>query len=408
MNTRNLSFLLTLCATAFAAGDWPQWRGPNRDGVLPATAEPKSWPAQLNRKWKIQTGIGHSSPILANGAIYVFSRHQNNETLAKIDPKQGTALWTQSYPAPYRMNSAAQSHGEGPKSTPLFHQGRVYTFGISGILSSWDAGSGALKWRKEFSSEFKQTSPIFGTAMSPVIDRGLLIAHIGGNDDGALTAFELETGNVRWQWKGDGPAYASPIIVEAAGVRLVVTQSQGNIIGVSAQDGKLLWKIPFTTPYVQNIVTPLVYKDTLIFSGLSNDTMAVRIVKKGEAWSPDVVWRNKHVSMYMNSPVLSGGLLFGFSHKNKGQYFCLDPRTGETRWQGDPRQGENAAMLIGTGSLLMLNNDGELIVAKPSGSAFEQIRKYKVADSATWAHPLPVPSGFVIKDVSTLAFWSWE
>ncbi len=407
MNTRKLC-LLTLCSTVLAAADWPQWRGPNRDGAMPAASEPKAWPAQLNRKWKIQTGIGHSSPILAAGAIYLFSRQQGNETLEKIDPKQGKVLWTQQYPAPYQMNSAAQSHGEGPKSTPLFHQGRVYTFGIGGILSSWDAASGALKWRKDFSKEYKLTSPLFGTAMSPVIGHGLLIAHIGGNGDGALTAFDAESGNVRWQWKGDGPAYTSPIIVEAAGVRQVVTQSQSNIVGVSVQDGKLLWKIPFKTPYVQNIVTPLVYKDTLIFSGLSNDTMAVRVVKKGDALAPEVVWRNRTVSMYMNSPVLSGDMVFGFSQHSKGQLFCLDARTGENHWLGEPRQGDNAATLIGANSLLTLKDDGELIVAKPSGKAFELIRRYKVADSATWAHPLPIPGGLVIKDVSTLAFWSWD
>ena len=407
MSLRQL-ILLALCAWSLKSADWPQWRGPNRDGAIPSSSEPKAWPEQLNRKWKIQTGIGHSSPIYAAGSIYLFSRQQNNETLAKIDPKLGKVLWTQTYAAPYRMDPAAQSHGEGPKSTPLFHEGRVYTFGISGILSCWDADSGALKWRKEFSKDYKQTSPIFGTAMSPEMDRGLLIAHIGGNDDGALTAFDAGTGGVRWQWKGDGPAYASPIVVDLSGVRQVITQSQGNILGVSAQDGKLLWKMPFTTPYVQNIVTPLVYKDTVVFSGLSNDTMAVRLVKKGDSLSPDVVWRNRSVSMYMNSPVLFGDMVFGFSQRSKGQIFCLDARSGKTLWLGEPRQGDNAATLIGANSLLTLKDDGELIVAKPSGSKFEQLRRYKVADSATWAHPLPVPGGLVIKDVSTLAFWSWE
>jgi len=112
--------------------------------------------------------------------------------------------------------------------------------------------------------------------------------------------------------------------------------------------------------------------------------------------------------MYMNSPVLAGDLIFGLSHKNKGQFFCLDATNGQTRWTGPPREGDNTAMLIAPNSLLALKNDGELLVAKPSGKSFEVVRKYTVADSPTWAHPLVLGDGVVIKDVKTLARWSVE
>ena len=247
---------------------------------------------------------------------------------------------------------------------------------------------------------------MFGTAMSPLVDGALLIAHVGGHDSGALTAFDLETGNVKWSWNGDGPAYASPIAVELGGVRQIVTQTQQNIIGVAANSGKLLWKIPFTTQYVQNIVTPVVYRDTLILSGLAKGVMAVRLVRKGDEWSPQTVWRNEEASMYMNSPVVMGDFVFGFSHLKRGQFFCLDARTGGTLWTGPPRQGENAAMLISPGSLVALTNDSQLLIAKPSGKSFDVIRRYTVADSPTWAHPLVLPDGVVIKDAKTLARWS--
>src|SRR5260370_2398799 len=209
-------FLSTLLLTAAAARpeDWPQWRGPHRDGSLSSAAAPAAWPERLKLKWKLTVGEGHASPILAGGRIFIFTRQQGKEDVSSIEPATGKIVWQQSYAAPYRMNPAAAWHGEGPKSTPLVSEGKLYTFGISGILTCWDAATGAVKWRKDFSKQYRATSPAFGTAMSPVADRGLVIAHVGGPDNGALTAFDAQTGGEKWRWTGDGPAYASPIIVE--------------------------------------------------------------------------------------------------------------------------------------------------------------------------------------------------
>jgi outer membrane protein assembly factor BamB len=405
---RKIASFLLLLAPVLPGAEWPQWRGPARDGVLPSFKEPGAWPERLNRKWKISAGQGHASPILAGGRIFILARRQNRETVSSVNPEDGKTLWTQSYEAPYRMSAAALKHGEGPKSTPVFSDGKVYTLGISGILSCFEAASGRPVWRKEFSRQFSLTSPLYGSAMSPVVDRGLLIAHVGGNDSGALTAFDAATGEVKWSWNGDGPGYASPLVLDVGGTRQVVTQSQQNIVGVDAGSGALLWKIAFPTPYAQNVVTPVVYRDTLIFSGLGKGVMAVTVSKSGGQWSAKQLWSNQDVSMYMSSPVLSGDLLFGFSHKNKGQFFCLDAKTGATKWTGDPRQGDNAAMVLAGGALLLLKDDGELIVARASGKGFEPARKYTVADSATWAHPLVIDGGIVIKDADSLALWSWH
>jgi outer membrane protein assembly factor BamB len=407
MTGQRTALLLLFTTPALFCADWPQWRGPARDGSLSSFHEPQAWPERLNRKWKITAGQGHASPIFAAGRIYVLSRRQNRETVSSINPEDGKVLWTQSYEAPYRMNAAAIKHGEGPKSTPVFDNGKLYTLGISGILTCFDAASGQVRWRKDFSKQFANTSPTFGTAMSPVVDRGLLIAHVGGADSGPLTAFNAESGEVKWNWAGDGPGYASPVIVELAGARQVVTQSQQNIVGVDAGSGALLWKIPFATPYVQNIVTPIVYRQTLIFSGLGKGTMAVAVTKAGGNWSTRELWNNQDVSMYMSSPVLSGDLLFGFSHKNKGQFFCIDAQTGATKWIGEPRQGDNAAIVLAGERLFLLKDDAELIVAKAGAKAFEPVRRYKVADSPTWAQPLILEKGIVIKDAESLAFWSF-
>jgi outer membrane protein assembly factor BamB len=393
-----------LIAGVLHGGDWPQWRGPNRDGVI--AAEPSTWPEKLTLKWKTAVGEGHASPILSSGSIYVFTRLNDQETVTSLDPSNGKLRWQQHYPAPYKVNPVAAGHGTGPKSTPLYSNGRVYTLGISGVLSSFDSESGKLRWRKDLAQQYQEGAPDFGTAMSPVVDGGLLIAHMGGTKLGALTAFDAATGDLKWTWDGDSPAYASPIVVELGGVRQVVTQSKSNIVGVASATGKLLWSIPFKTQYDQNIVTPVRYQDTLIFSGIDKGVFAVRLAHTGDKWSPQTVWENRDASLYMSSPVVAGDLLFGFSHLKKGQIFCLDARAGATRWTGSPRAGDNAAILASSSMLFVLTPDAQLLVARPTPKGLGEIRRYEVADSATWAHPVVLPDGFLIKDAKTLARWS--
>ena len=398
-------WLVMALAVSGQADDWPQWRGPQRDGTLSPAAAPVAWPEHLKLLWKVTVGEGHSSPILADGRIYLFTRQQGKEFIWSIDPSSGKVIWRQFYTAPYTMNPAAEGHGEGPKSTPVVADGRLYTLGISGILTCWDAATGALKWRKDFSKLYKSTSPLYGTATSPIVDNGLLIAHVGGHDDGALTAFDDATGDVRWRWTGDGPAYASPIIVTLGGERQVVTETQNNIVGISVANGQLLWKIPFTTEYDQNIPTPTIYRDELIFSGTSKPLTAIRAGVTGGRWSAPTVWSNPGVSLYMSSAVAARDLLFGFSQLKKGQFFCVDARTGILQWTSPPRQGENASVLVSGEHLILLKDDGELLIATATEKSFDLLRHYQVADSSTWAHPLILRNGVVIKDVNTLARW---
>ncbi|MCP5112007.1 MAG: PQQ-binding-like beta-propeller repeat protein, partial [bacterium] len=156
--SRILSAVLLLTWLA-AAADFPQWRGPRRDGSVEEINLPASWPDKLTRKWKIEVGEGHSSPVIAGGTIYQHSRQGENETLRAIAPADGKVQWKQSYAAPYTMSSAATRHGKGPKSTPIVAGGRVCTLGISGILACFDAATGKPLWRKQFGAEFSKTSP---------------------------------------------------------------------------------------------------------------------------------------------------------------------------------------------------------------------------------------------------------
>jgi outer membrane protein assembly factor BamB len=391
-------------ATGAGAQDWPQWRGPARSGAAPALASRTAWPAALTPAWKATVGAGHAAPVVAGGRVYVFARQGEKETLQALDAATGAPAWQQSYAAPYEMNSAATSHGKGPKSTPVVAEGRVFTYGIGGILSAHDAATGRLLWRQDFASRFPATAPLYGSAQSPLVDGGRVIVHVGGPGRGALTAFDAATGAVAWAWTGDGPGYASPVIAEAAGVRQVVTFTEGRLVGLSADKGEELWSLPFTTDYSQNAVTPLVQGDLVVYSGLDQPLRAARIARAGGKWALVPVWENAEVATYMSSPVLAGGRVCGLSHRRKGQLFCVDAASGKTAWLSEGRQGENAALVAAGSTLLVLTTGGELIVADASAPAFAAVRRYTVATGPTWAHLAVTQAGVLVKDAETLAF----
>lgn len=386
---------------AAAPASWPQWRGPARDGTAPGFAAPERWPAALARRWSVPVGLGHASPVVAGNRVFVHAREGEREVVLALESASGKVAWRDAYDAPYQMNSAATAHGPGPKSTPVVSGNRLVTFGISGILSCYDTNSGKLLWRKRP----VQDQPTFGTAMSPIVEGSHVIAHVGGHDAGALTAFDLATGEARWKWTGGAPAYASPVIATFSGVRQLVTQSRTHVIGVSVADGRLLWEIPFTTSYDQNSITPLVIGDLVVYSGLSKGIEAVRPQLRGGAWTAEPAWRNADVPFYMSTPIVDGTTLYGLSHRNRGQFVALDARTGQTLWTTKGREADNAALVRTGGVLVALTTNSELIVFKPSTTAFEEVRRYDVADSPTWAHPALAGTQIIVKDERSVTAW---
>ncbi len=397
---------LLIASASSAIEDWPQWRGPHRDAHAPGVTPPAIWPKQLTRRWQVEVGLGHSSPVMAKGKIYIFTRRGDDEVLACLSA-EGKELWQQKYPAPYQVNPAAALHGKGPKSTPAVAAGRVYTFGISGTLTCRDANTGQRLWQKEFTKQFPATSPLYGVAMSPLVEADKCIVHVGGHDKGALMALDAKTGETLWSWPDDGPAYASPIVVTLDGVRQVVTQSQKACVAVDFDDGKLLWKIAFQTEYDQNAVTLVEHEGSLIVSGYNKGVDRYRIERKDGEWETDATWENKEVSLYTSSPLADGDTLFGFSHRHKGELFAINLTTGKTLWTSDGRMGENAS-LVETGKVLWaLTSGAELIAFKATEKQFEPLAQYKVADTPTWAHPVIFSDGVLVKDETKLILWSF-
>ena len=387
---------------AAAATDWPQWRGPRRDGSV-AAALPAQWPDALKKRWETPVGAGHASPVVSGTRVVVIARQGDQEIVRALDVATGTEIWRAAYPAPYTVNPAAQSHGPGPKSTPAIGGGRVFTFGIGGVLSAFDLASGKLLWRVPAPAVLPQ----YGTATSPLIDGTSVIVHVGGHDRGALTSFDAATGKPRWQWNGDGPGSGSPIVATFGGVRQVIAQTQKLLVGLNASTGALVWQLPFTTDFDQNAFTPLVVQDLLINSGLDHPLTAIRPKLDGGKWTAETVWTSPQTPMFMSSPVRIGGTIYGLTPRRRGQFVAIDAASGKTLWATEGREGENASMLSSPSWLLASTTDGTLVVARANPQKYEEVRRYQIAPSALWAHPAITGRSIIVKDVDKVICWSF-
>ena len=410
-HTLKLAAIVVLGSTAMLGAqqrptsDWPQWRGPNRDGSAPSFTAPKAWPETLTQRWKVEVGLGYATPVLVGNRVYIFSRRAEDESLAALDAATGKQIWESHYAAPYTLVRAALPHGMGPKATPAFADGKLFTHGISGILSAFDAASGKLLWQKPAPA----VGPTFSTSQSPIVDRGLLIVHVGGNKEGGLTAYDLNTGNQRWRWDGDGPGYGSPVVAEIAGTRQVITPTYQNLVGVSAETGELLWKRPHKARSDVNAITPLVAGDTIISSGVEVGVVAVKLSRRGNQWTAEDAWLNDSTYFQLSNGTIVRDALFGLSSVGSGTYVILDTKTGKPLWTGQPRSAANAAIQKAGDLLLVLEDDGELLVVNGADtSGFSPTRRYKVADTPTWAAPAISGNRVFVKDATSVTLWTLD
>jgi outer membrane protein assembly factor BamB len=386
------------------SSDVTQWRGPARDGIVAGLTAPPTWPEALTEKWKVEIGTGYATPLVVGNRVYEFSRIGENETMTALDAASGKIVWQIGYAASFTMNPAAKQHGPGPKSTPIFFNGRLYSIGMTGTVTAWDAASGKQVWQKPGAGpEMLYTSHAF----SPLVDAGHVIFHLGGNDKGALTAFDLNTGSVVWSWTGDGPGYASPVVATLDGIRQIVTPTQKKIVGVDAATGALLWERPLIHQFVSNSITPIVSGQTVIVAG-TGPLFAFTVARRAGQWTTDQIWENAELPLRYTTPVASGDMLFGFSGRNSGQYYAMDAKTGKTLWTSEGRQAPHASLARADDLLFSLESDGELVIARNSQTAFQLLKRYKVSNDETWAQPAISGNRVFVKDVTSLALWSWN
>jgi outer membrane protein assembly factor BamB len=399
--------VMMLMQAAYAVGvaqvnprDYPQWRGKDRDGSVSGFVRPEKWPDALTRRWRVEAGEGYASPLVVGAVVYVFSRREGREVLSALDADTGATRWRSGYAVSYTPSGPTAAHGSGPKATPLFVDGKIITLGISGVVAAFDAGTGKLLWRSDAPTEV----PFFSAASSPVGEGRFAITHPGNY--GPLTAFDVVSGKVAWVAGGDA-FFMPPTVGTLQGVRQVVSVTQAAVLGVSPEDGRVLWQFPWTGGRSGGIM-PILHGQNLILSASSSGVIAISPRYVNGSWQVEKAWETTAVEMYISHPVLVGDTLFGFSRRASGQLFALDARDGRVLWLGDARFASNVAFAKADDLLFVLKDDAELIIARANSSRFEPVKTYEVAEGATWAQPVISGQRLFVKDVSTLTSWAFE
>jgi len=383
-----LSILLTggICF----ADDWPQFRGPNRDGKSAETGLLKKWPQGGPKLlWSVEElGIGFSSVAVANGFVYTTGMLNSEGFLFAYD-LASNLKWKVSYGPEWR-----RSH-KGTRTTPTVDDGRVYVFSGTGLLSCFDAKTSKKIWQVDTLKKFEAKNIRWGMSGSPLID-GRKIYCTPGGKEGTVVALDKMTGETIWATTGltESAAYSSPILIEKGANRLLVTMIQKSVICVDADNGKLVWQVPYRASFDTSIVTP-VYKDGCIFvtsvveRGITTGGLMLQISDDGTRAAKK--WNEPVLDCHHGGVVLVDGYLYGsnFNGIPRGDWVCLDWDTGkvmyEAKWNGN-----KGSIIYADGMLYCYDeNTGDVALVKPSPKGFEIVSSFRITlgSGKHWAHP---------------------
>lgn len=383
------------------SADWPQWRGASRDGVVGAGHAPATWPGAWTAAWTAEVGEGYSSPVAADGRLFIHSRRDPQEVVIALDAATGKPIWEQRYTAAFTKNQYANQMAKGPNATPLVSGTRLFTFGVTGILTAWDSATGRQLWRQDYSATVDSSKLFCGTAASPVMAHGLLVVQVGSDvHGGQILGLDPVSGETRWTWKGPGPGYASPFVATIGGMSQLITMTNSSVVGLDARTGVGLWSIPFPDEWHENIATPVWTGTHLIVSGTRQGTHAYTLTRTGNTWTATQAWRNTTVAMYMSSPVLADGQVIGISARQKGQFVALDAATGELTWSSEGRAADHASVLLTGSHVVYLTSTGELLLVPRKTSAYTRDRTYTVANRSTYAVPAFINGDLIVRDAT--------
>ena len=401
---------MVLLNTGHAAdAHWTGWLGPDRNGWVDNFELPAAWPEKLAKGWHVDVGTGYGSPLVSRGRVYQHARQGAEEVLWCLDLATGKVHWRSAYTTPFKIGGGGERHGKGPKSSPVFADGRIFTMSIRGSLRAWDATSGKQLWSRNYDSQFEKSHPYWGASTSPIVDGSRVIVHFGTDKRGALAALDVATGKEVWTLGNDGPSYSSPLLAEFQGIRQIVEWNHRALVGVDIQTGQQLWEFPF--PHLgsdQNMPTPAIHNGRILLGGENRGIYGLQPQLNDGTWTVKQLWHQKEVALDMSSAVINGELLYGFSHYGRGRLFCLDPSTGQIRWQGPGRTGRNVMFLSIPDHIVALINDGKLNIIRAHGKQLDTVATYRVAPGETWAPPVLLPGAVLVKDLKTLTYWSFK
>lgn len=394
--------LCILVSTALA--DWPQWLGPKRNATAPDQIA--VWQAGLPTLWRQPIGEGHSSPVIANGRVYVHAKvtDREQEEVVALHLKSGKVLWRQSYDRPKFENP----FGSGPRSTPLLSpDGKLFTLGASGLLCSWDTDSGKLIWRKDLLTDFGAKNLFFGVSTSPLLvddgNRRLLVVMVGA-PNASLVALDPDTGKTVWKSGSDPASYSSPLLAEMAGRKLIIALTARHLAAIDPNTGTWLATYPFADKLNETAATPVVQGDRVFVSSITNGGTLLQLQEKDDKLVWKEIWKNSQLSCYFSTPVAMKRYLYlvtGHLLPPVATLRCVEFSSGKIVWS---REGAaevvgkyHASLVLASDKLLVLQEDGTLVLVEPSSHAYKELARARICGN-TWAHPALSDNLLVVRD----------
>lgn len=400
-----LAALVPLRGAEPAPSTWPQWRGPQRDGVSSGSAWPSDL-ATLQKSWRVELDKGYPGPIVAQDRVFVAeTADKETEAVRALERKSGRELWRASWLGKHSVPFYAKRSGDWIRSTPLYDGDTLYVGGMEEVLVALDAKTGRERWRVDFPKRFQLPKPEFGFASSPLLDGNHLYVQAAN----AVVKLDKRTGATVWrvlEQPGnvfESGAFSSPVIATLAGRRQLLVQSRTKLHGVALEDGRLLWSVEVPNFRGMNILTPLVFGDLVFTSTYRNDSYLFEVSRTGENFEVRELWRNK-AKGYMSTGVLIGG--FVYLHLQNQRFTCIDLRTGETKWTTEPF-GQYWSMVVRGDRILALDERGQLHLIRANPERFELLDTREAATSSAWAHLAVAGDEVFVRDLAGITAWRW-
>jgi outer membrane protein assembly factor BamB len=366
--------LSLLSAAPAFAGNWPQWRGPNRDGISTEKIN-TDWSATGPKVlWHAAVGIGFSSISVSQGRAYTMGNSNDHETTWCFDAVTGKELWKHTYPSPL---GAVYNEG-GPVSTPTVAGNHVLAISKWGDVFCLDAATGSVVWEHDLRQD-GVISNRWGFAGSPLIWHELVILNAGTEG----CAFELKTGRLAWLSGTKPTGYASPTLFKSDGKESVLIFAAKQLVAVEPQTGHELWRFSWETGWNENSTDPLIYRNHILISSFTRGC-GLLMAKPG---APEVIYDKKTLSTHLSPGILLGEDLYAFSGeaKQKTDFRCFHVPSGDVKWtQKEPAFG---SLICSDGKLVILSEKGELVVGEPSSTDFKPLARAQVVGGLCWTPP---------------------
>ena len=400
---KNAIALLLLTAAAQAA-DWPQWRGPQRDGI---SSETGLFTAEqpFAEAWRTPLGRGFSGIAIADGRVFTMFAQGDDEFAVCLDAHTGEEHW-RFRTGPYYTETQG---GDGPRSTPTVDGELVYVLGAQGQLYALSAASGTKVWEKDLVAEFGSKVPRWGFSTSPLVEGNLLLVEVGGLNSNFLVemivdrrasatvvAFDKASGQTAWTALDDKMGYSSPIAFTAGGQRQLAFFTGYSLTGLAPADGQTLWTYPWKTSYDINVATPIFIPPNRVFISSGYDKGAA-VVQIGPGEEVEEIWRNKAMQNQFTTSVYYQDHLYGF---HKAVLKCIDPHTGAEKWKA--RGFGNGTLIAADGHLILLGEQGNLGLAEATPTGFQAKASYPALHGRCWTAPSLAAGRLYLRDESEI------